>query len=95
MFLAIKMNFSTPLYEPTHLIWMIEKSCKCPKADNICIRPVTYGKPVICVNQQYGTNFHHYLETSTSADWNEWMLMAIIGLLMLLLLIQVNFYILL
>jgi hypothetical protein len=88
-FLANKMNFSRPLYEPTHMTWMIEKSCKCPKPNNVCIRPITFGKPVMCVHEMYATNFHHFLETAPDNN-NEWMLMAILALLVLQLLMKVK-----
>jgi hypothetical protein len=56
------MNSSITLYNPTHLVWLIEPNCTCKMANNVCIRPQIFGAPVICVHRNVGTNFHYYLE---------------------------------
>jgi hypothetical protein len=90
------MNFTTAaipavFYEPTHLMWKIEDHCgKCPKVDNVCIRPFGFGKPVFCVHKFYGVNFHEFLEAPPDDGTDRMLLMLITAMLGVLLLIQVK-----
>src|SRR4051812_47674223 len=78
------MNTSLTLYTPTHLIWVFEPNCSCPSMDNLCIRPVIFGQPVICVHSLIGTNFHYFLEKKPANDDNQRLLWTIFAMVLLI-----------
>jgi hypothetical protein len=79
------------LYSQTHLLWKVEENCtSCPLADNVCVRPLVYGMPVLCVHVDYGTNFHQILQHPRPPTTTNDLLLVITTLVVAMFLMKVK-----